>query len=130
MKANLKKDGELTIIEIKGYLDYESAFPLKNSLTDIYEKNENSQIVFDLKGLEFVGSTGVSSFVKTLRVFNKMRMKPCYCNVKSEFLTLFKAFEETDSPFAVIPTVNQTIRSAVDQYNAAQAEIERSKHTH
>jgi anti-anti-sigma factor len=130
MKANLRKDGDLTIIEIKGYLDYESAYPLKNSLQEIYSRDENSRIVFDLKGLEFVGSTGVSTFVKTLKVFNKMRMKPCYCNVKSEFLTLFKAYEEQEKPFTVIGNITQSIRSSLDSYLAAQAEIERSKATH
>ena len=130
MKATIKQEGELTIIEIKGYLDYESAFPLKDSIQEIYKSNANSKLVFDLKGLEFVGSTGVSSFVKTLRVFNKMRMKPCYYGVKSEFLTLFKAFEEQSDPFTVLNSVNQTVKSAFDQHTLALAEIEISKATH
>jgi anti-anti-sigma factor len=130
MKATIKQEGELTIIEIKGYLDYESAYPLKDSIHEIYKQNANSKLIFDLKGLEFVGSTGVSSFVKTLKVFNKMRQKPCYYGVKSEFLTLFKAFEEQTNPFTVLNSINQTVKSAFDQHMMALSENEISKATH
>ena len=65
-----------------------------------------------------------------MRVFNKMRMKPCYYGVKSEFLTLFKAFEEQGDPFTVLNSINQTVKSAFDQHTLAMAEIEISKATH
>src|SRR5690606_21091001 len=129
MKAKVHQDGEVTVVEISGYLDFESAAPLRHSIDVLYQKNRNAKVVIDLKGLEFVGSSGVSSFVKSLRVFNNMKNKPCYCGVKSEFLRLFRAFEETD-PFEVLEDKETARAAAVDRYNLWQMTTKRSRATH
>ena len=44
-----------------------------------------------------MGSSGISSFVQTLKEFNAhVTTKPRYCNVKSEFRRMIEAFDETD----------------------------------
>jgi anti-anti-sigma regulatory factor len=53
------------------------------------------QIIFNLENLEFVGSSGISSFVQALKEFNlQAPSRPIYCNVKSEFKRIIKAFDE------------------------------------
>ena len=50
-----------------------------------------------MEKLEFVGSSGISSFVQTLKEFTAVaQTKPRYCNVKSEFRRIIKAFDEED----------------------------------
>jgi anti-sigma B factor antagonist len=94
MRAKLVNEGEFTVIELSGYLDYDSHIPLNQSIALMYKENQGMKLIIDLASLEFVGSSGVSTFVKSLAPFNKMQMKPFYVGVKSEFLRLFKAFDE------------------------------------
>ncbi len=52
-------------------------------------------ILINLENLEFVGSSGISSFVQALKEFNlSAPSRPTYCNVKSEFKRIIRAFDE------------------------------------
>ncbi len=99
MKTQIKKNGDVVIINFEGNLDFESTEPLKENLSRILNATHTdsaaSKIIFDLEGLEFVGSSGISNFVQTLKEFNhKSEEKPRYCNVKSEFKRIIKAFDD------------------------------------
>ncbi len=97
MKASIRNDGDFTILEISGYLDFENSRPIAESIGEIYSKNQGSKILVNLGNLEFVGSSGISSFVKSLRVFNRTHEKPVYFGLKSEFIKLFRLFEGSDA---------------------------------
>lgn len=129
MKSKISQVGEVTVIEIAGYLDFENANPIARSIEDVYRVDPNTKLVIDLSNLEFVGSSGISSFVKSLRVFNRMRMKPAYCGLKSEFVRLFRAFEE-NSPFDIWPELEGAKDSALRRYQEWEARTLRSKRTH
>lgn len=129
MKARLTHEGGIAILEISGYLDFDSAFPIKQSLERLYNANQNIKLVIDLRSLEFVGSTGVSSFVKSLTSFNKMKIKPHYFGVKSEFVKLFKAFEE-ELPFEVVDNKESALKASLDRFNQWQIQNPRSTQTH
>jgi anti-anti-sigma factor len=103
MKTKIKKEGDTWVVSIAGKLDYESQQPFREDLeklvrnvrTDSVAKN----IVFNLDGLEFVGSSGISSFVQTIKNLNQSaQIRPRFCNVGSEFKKVFRAFDE-DSIF-------------------------------
>jgi anti-sigma B factor antagonist len=130
MKATIRNEGEVTILELSGYVDYDSTDPLHHSLSQIYKHSEvPPRLVIDLRGLEFVGSSGVSVLVKSLRNFNKMKIKPTYFGVKSEFLKLFKAFEEEDN-FEVSDSKENAVKSSLERYTIYQSVTPRSKRTH
>ena len=129
MKTKIHTEGDVTIVELSGYLDFESANPLQRSIDDLYKTNQQARVVIDLRGLEFVGSSGVSSFVKTLKPFNSLKMKPFYFGVKNEFVRLFRAFE-ADMPFEVHVDKNAAFEAALQRYNAWQLANPRSKRTH
>src|SRR5690606_29198784 len=99
-KTRISVQGDFTVVELSGYLDFEAANPIAHTIDGIYKENKQAKVVINMTGLEFVGSSGISSFVKNLRVFNKLKMKPAYCGVKSEFVRLFRVFEE-QHPFEV-----------------------------
>ncbi|NCN27486.1 STAS domain-containing protein [bacterium] len=94
MKTRISNAGNCTIVEVSGYLDFETAKPFTQSIEDIYKDDSKVQLIIDLSNLEFVGSSGISNFVKGLRTFNKLNLKPRYCGVKNEFKKLFRLFEE------------------------------------
>jgi anti-sigma B factor antagonist len=129
MKATLSNEGDVTIIEISGYLDFGSAIPLKQSIEKLYKTNQHIKLVIDLRALEFVGSTGVSTFVKGLSSFNKMKIKPQYFGVKSEFQKLFKTFDD-GQPFDVMDSKENALNAALERYHQWQIANPKSTHTH
>ena len=98
MKTSIRKSGNSVIISLGGILNYETTDSLKDNLAKLSSEHTNSQVIFDLGELQFVGSSGISSFVQTLRDFNlRLNSKPVYTNVKSEFMRIMSAFDETGS---------------------------------
>ena len=112
MKAKVKLVDGFTIVELSGYLDYESAPRIKQSIRGLFSDNAQAQVLIDIKDLQFVGSTGVSTFVKDMKAFNTLKMKPFYYGVKSEFLKLFRAFEDDDDTFEVMQNEQEATDAA------------------
>jgi anti-anti-sigma factor len=101
-----------------GRLDFDTYLPLREDLSKLARvENTDSvpkRIIFNLENLEFVGSSGISSFVQTLKEFNaNATTKPRYCNVKSEFRRIIKAFDETEL-FQIYETEDRA-RKSFDQ---------------
>lgn len=92
MQAKIRKDGDVTVVELQGRLDFETAEPFRETCQDILS---NSKVIFNLSQLSFVGSSGIGAFVNTLREFSKNSpVPPKFCSVKSEFKKVFGASEE------------------------------------
>lgn len=113
MKTVIRRIGDTVIVAMDGRLDFETYVPLREQLGRLIPLETNSdsitgivssdappratKIIFNFKNLEFVGSSGISSFVQTLKEFNEqMAIKPRYCHVRSEFKRIIKAFDETE----------------------------------
>ncbi len=102
MKTQVKKVGDTLIVTMNGKLDFETSMPLREDLSKIIHDTKTDsapkKIIFNLEKLDFVGSSGISSFVQTLREFNQASaIKPRYCHVKTEFQKVIKAFDESDA---------------------------------
>ncbi len=98
MKTTYREEGDIFIIDIEGFLDFESQEPLKRELHSMAGKLQTKaiakDIIFNFKNLQFVGSSGISSFIATLRQFNlACPIRPKYCNVGSEFQKIMRAFD-------------------------------------
>ena len=99
MKTQIKKIGDTIIVSMDGKLDFETAVPLREDLNRIARQAKGDcvpkKVIFNFENLDFVGSSGISSFVQTLKEFNAtIPSKPRYCHVKSEFRRVIKAFDE------------------------------------
>jgi anti-anti-sigma factor len=129
MRTRISQVDGTTIVELSGYLDFETSDPLKQSLEDIYKRDSQAKVVVDLSDLQFVGSSGIALLVKNLRQFNTLRMKPSYCGMKSEFVRLFRAFEE-GSPFDIWDNQADARSAALQRYQEWEARTPRSKATH
>src|SRR5882724_6568454 len=111
MQAKIRKDGDVTVVELRGQLDFETAEPFRETCNDILA---NSKVVFNLADLNFVGSSGIGSFVNTLREFTKKNpVPPRFCGVRSEFKKVFKA--NGDAEFQIF----EDEQSALTSFNAA-----------
>jgi len=129
MKTKITNQGDLMIVELSGYLDFETAHPIAQSIEVLYKDNKQAKVIIDMSALEFVGSSGLANFVKNLRVFNKLKMKPAYFGVKSEFIKLFRVFEE-HHPFEVVEDREAAASAALARFEEWQARTLRSARTH
>ena len=101
MKTDIKRSGDSIVVTMEGKLNYEMQDPFKEDLADLITDAKTDsvpkKIIFNFEKLEFVGSSGISSFVQTLKDFSaRAPMRPRYCHVKSEFKRIIKAFDEAD----------------------------------
>ena len=98
IKTNVRMDGESVVVSISGMLDFETTDSFRENLFEIEKQVGQNQVVFDLGLLEFVGSSGISAFIQTLREFNsRLPSRPRYVNVRSEFKRIITAFDENKS---------------------------------
>lgn len=115
MKAIIKKQGDTTIVSMDGKLDYETQEPFREQMAKFCRQNRTdsvaTKIIFNLENLEFVGSSGISAFIQTLKDFNSQaQSRPRYAHVKSEFKRIIKAFDEEES-FEFHDTIERAKRS-------------------
>lgn len=101
MKTNVQKIGDTMVVSMDGKLDFEIQEPLRQDLNKLIRPTNTDstpkKIIFNLEKLQFVGSSGISAFVQTLKDFSqKIDTRPRYCNVGSEFKRIMKAFDEDD----------------------------------
>ena len=94
LKASIHTDstGNYTI-QMRGNLNYENNDYLSAEVKAILKKNPDSKITLDLYCLDFVGSSGISNFVKLVNDLNRPSVRVYLANVKSEFIKVFKLYE-------------------------------------
>jgi len=91
MKISIKNCKDLTLVNIDGYLDLLGTDMLKKGVEEYLAKNKGKKILFNLNGLELIGSTGIKEFVSILEDFykeNSCNLK-CICD-DTNFIKLFK----------------------------------------
>lgn len=84
MDAKLKQQGDVTIVTLTGRLDVEKAEPFRRACLN---NLANRKVIFNLNGLSFVGSSGITPFLKTIQDIAKtgdVRL----CHVGLEFKKL------------------------------------------
>ena len=103
MKARIKNTNESIIISLDGKVDYETQDEVCNLINRTVSQNQGrtdqsaKKIVLNLKELEFVGSSGITQFVQSLKAIHQQSdIVPKYCGVRSEFKKIMKAFDETN----------------------------------
>ncbi len=113
MKTQIRRNGTAIVVEMEGRIDYESQAPFRESLHRLVAPRTDStpQLVLDMRKLEFVGSSGISNFVQTLReIHNSSQIKPRLCNVGSEFQKILRAFDD-DKTFEFFEDEARAVRS-------------------
>lgn len=89
MEASFKQRGEVVVVELKGRLDFEATGPFRKHCL---ERLLSEKVVFDLGGLNFVGSLGLKDFVDTLdHMSQKSQPGVRFSGVSSEFRRMFEA---------------------------------------
>jgi anti-anti-sigma factor len=115
MQAKIKKERDAFVIHLSGKVDFDSSEPFRSTLLS-HIKGTN--VVFNMKDLDFVGSNGITPFVQTLKDLcagNGARVR--FCNLSSEFVRIFEA---NDIPFGV---------NFQDEFSAMNSLFVQAEHT-
>ena len=89
MQARVAREGEIYVIRLSGRLDVETAEPFRDACLNHLR---GRKVVFDFRGLSFVGSSGILPFLETMQEFaaaNANGFK--FSGVGSEFKKVFAA---------------------------------------
>ncbi len=91
MEARVQKINGVTVVNLKGFIDVETAKPFRDACLKSLNK-AGTKIVFNLEGLQFVGSNGIIPFVETLHdLYDQATVEIKFCKVSMEFQKIFKA---------------------------------------
>lgn len=89
MFAKVNQSNGVFTVQLSGQLDFESADALKMNCEKHFI---HKKIIFDLKGLSFVGSSGITPFLQTLGFLLKRNGNHLkVCSVSVEFMKIFEA---------------------------------------
>lgn len=100
--ANIMTDiyGNFTV-QMKGGLDYENSIPLRDEL-ELLARKGSTNITLDMMKVDFVGSSGIGTFVETIRsINNKYKNKIRLMNVSPEFVKVFKIYTKNDEELLI-----------------------------
>ena len=94
MKAKVRTDscGNI-IVHMEGGLNYENTAPLKQELEALTKENPTAQITIDINRLDFVGSSGISFFVDTIKALNNKKDQIRISNANNEFIKVFQLYK-------------------------------------
>jgi len=114
MKTNIKEDGDIIIVSMDGHLDFENQISLHENLMGIAQQAHSDKtpkkLIFNLQNLNFVGSSGISAFIQTLKAVNATaQIKPKYCHVKTEFQKIIRAFDAAESEFEFFEDIDHAL---------------------
>lgn len=100
---------------MQGKMDYENVVPLRVQLQTLTQDHPKSTLILDLELLDFVGSSGISTFVETLNLLHGQGKKWRLTNVRPEFLKVFKLYQLIDGESPLPEFEADTIETGVDK---------------
>jgi anti-anti-sigma factor len=88
MQAKVENRNGIYVVSLSGQMNFEAADSLK---TNCLQNFENLDVIFNLRDLSFVGSSGITPFLELLSELSR-RSGPKFkiCSVCSEFMRLFE----------------------------------------
>lgn len=90
MDAMIVLENDVLIVTLSGTMDFDKAYEFRKKSLRHFLQNK---VVFSLKGLNFVGSTGMSSFVETLaEISQKNPNGLSLCEVGLEYKRLLEPY--------------------------------------
>lgn len=89
MKAIVENIDGVYLVTLEGQLSFEGADSLRR---ECIKKLGAKRIIFNLRSLSFVGSSGITPFMDLLSQLSKARGRDLkVCSVSSEFMRLFQS---------------------------------------
>ena len=75
LELNIVRNGACSVIEITGDIDLKTSPQLRAAILDLYEKRGQERVILDLKGVNYIDSSGVASLVEGLQEAKKRKAR-------------------------------------------------------
>jgi anti-sigma B factor antagonist len=111
LSTNLYSDGDLTIIEIAGYLDAHTAVSLEQFIGREIEKG-NYKFIIDFAGLEYISSAGLGVFMSHIEAVRKKGGDIKMCKMQDKVYSIFDLLG-----FHVLYDICKEMDEAKDKFN-------------
>ncbi len=118
MILRTKKDNDVIMFELEGFLDFESIEQFKDRFKGSVKRDD--RVLVNMKNLKFVGSSSITHFIRTLKEFNSTKIvknKLRICNLSSDFEKVFKVYQSKRNKFEIFPDE----RTAIDSFVSNEA---------
>jgi anti-anti-sigma factor len=90
MRAEITKNGEITVVRLEGQISFDTIPSFRDHCMN---KLKGEKVIFDLAQLNFVGSTGITSFFEIIKDLVELKVLDLkFCSVKTEFQRLLLAW--------------------------------------
>lgn len=113
MNATIDWDKDIMVVQLSGTLDFDKAYEFREKGLKHFIKDK---VILSLKDLDFVGSTGMSSFVQTLAEISLQNPNGLQvCNVSLEYMRMLEPhFNEKFQVFENVEDIKNSITQAND----------------
>ncbi len=94
MKANIIKDAMGNIIvQMQGDITVDTTIGFRQEINLLIASHPTARVSFDMSALDFVGSSGISHFVETLKILRQNSASAITLqNVDADFEKIFKLY--------------------------------------
>ena len=115
MKAKMSKKQDVVVVSLSGRVEVENAEPFRHACLNAIP-TLGKKIVFNMSGLSFVGSNGITPFVRAIvELTEKSDSTLKFCEVGSEFQKIFAA-----SPLHIVETFESEERALASLLRPAE----------
>ena len=89
METVVTKNGNITILEIKGPMNINTSLDAETCINKILEDNNNLKLIIDLKETTFVSSSGLRVFLSTSKKMKSKRLPLTLCALNNTVQEVF-----------------------------------------
>ncbi len=117
MLVSLKTTGDISIVELQGPLEIDLTQPFREACKNHFKEKK---VIFNLERVNFVGSTGIQSFLETIRLLAENRGIKLV-GTKSELKRMIENLALTNLEFC--ETEDQAFRSFLTPLLIPEADL-------
>lgn len=109
MKIQTATQGDISVLELSGELDYHSSPELREKLTELIGK-QAPKILVDLGGVDYMDSSGIATFVEAFQKAKRYQGRLVLAALTTAVRGVFE-IAKLDSIFELAPTVAEATKS-------------------
>ena len=72
---NIVRNGPCSIVEVQGDIDLKTSPELRFAILDLFEKRGQERVILDLRGVNYIDSSGIASLVEGLQEAKKKKAR-------------------------------------------------------
>src|SRR5712692_3128523 len=75
LEIDIDRNGACSVVHIQGDIDLKTSPEVRSAIIDLFEKRGQERVILDLKGVNYIDSSGVASLVEGLQEAKKHKAR-------------------------------------------------------